>query len=201
MSGFSVWGLAATLAATMALAPQMVAAQTPAGEGMVNGKTFAPIGRGAVVSVEPEDDTDLNLRLRPIIARELRARGYRVAARAAVRFIYNAETPETRRVKQNLRRSAERGSDVNRDPRERTGPIRNPLIRRGLNLSGQPLKPGEQRHLVSVIVLNDQGSQYWVGTAHIDGRRGDSFDITSTLSQQLVRQLGRTVSNARFRVN
>jgi len=201
MTNFSIWGIAVVVAALAALAPQQAAAQTPVGSGVVSGKTFANIGRGATVSVEPEDDTDLNLRLRPIIARALRARGYRVAENAAVRFIYNADTPETRRAKTNLRRSAERGSGVNRDPRQRTGPMRNPLIRQGLNLSGRPLKPGEQRHLVSVIVLNDKGSQYWVGTAHIDGQRGDSFDIASVLSQQLVRQLGRNLSGTRFRMN
>jgi hypothetical protein len=201
MSGLSVWGMAVAIAAALAVAPQQVAAQSATDDGVVSGKTFAAIARGAAVSVEPEDDTDLNLRLRPVIARALRARGYRVAKNAAVRFIYNADTPETRRAKQNLRRSAERGSLYNRDPRQRSGAIRDPFIRQGLNLSGRPLKPGEQRHLVSVIVLNDQGTQYWVGTAYVDGHRGDSFDITSTLSQQLVRQLGRDVKERRFRVN
>ena len=201
MTNFLVWGIAVVVAALAALVPQQAAAQSPAGNGVVSGKTFANIGRGATVSVEPEDNTDLNLRLRPIIARALRARGYRVAENAAVRFIYNADTPETRRAKTNLRRSVERGSDVNRDPRQSTGPMRNPLIRQGLNLSSRPLKPGEQRHLVSVIVLNDKGSQYWVGTAHVDGQRGDSFGIASALSQHLVRQLGRNLSGNRFRMN
>jgi hypothetical protein len=193
--------MAVVAAASLALTPLQAAAQAPAGDGIVSGKNFAPIGRGAAVSVEPEDDTDLNLRLRPVIERALRARGYRIASNAAVRFIYNADTPETRRVKKNLRRSAERGSGVNRDPRQRSGPMRNPLIRQDLNLSGRPIKPNEQRHLVSVIVLNDKGTQYWVGTAHIDGHRGDSFDVTSALSRQLVQQLGRNVRERKFRVN
>lgn len=201
MTGFLVWGIAVVAAASLAFTPLDAAAQAVGGDGIVSGKTFAPIGRGAAVSVEPEDDTDLNLRLRAVIAKALRERGYRVAPNAAVRFIYNADTPETRRVRQSLRRSAERGSGVNRDPRQRSGPMRNPLIRQDLNLSGRPIKPNEQRHLVSVIVLNDKGTQYWVGTAHIDGHRGDSFDVTSALSLQLVRQLGRTVSRTRFRVN
>jgi hypothetical protein len=201
MTGFLVWGMAIVAAASLALAPMKATAQAAGGDGIISGKTFAPIGRGAAVSVEPEDDTDLNLRLRPIIAKALRERGYRVVRNAEVRFIYNADTPETRRVKQNLRRSAERGSGVNRDPRQRTGPMRNPLIRQDLNLSGRPIKPSEQRHLVSVIVLNDKGTQYWVGTAHIDGHGGDSFDVTSALSQQLVQQMGRTVRERKFRVN
>jgi len=201
MTKLTVWGIAVVTAASLVVASPWAGAQAPGGDGVVSGKTFAQIARGAAVSVEPEDDTDLNLRLRPVIAQALRARGYRIVPNAAVRFIYNADTPETRRVKNNLRRSAERGSNVNRDPRQRSGPIRNPLIRQDLNLSGRPLKPGEQRHLVSVIVLNDKGSQYWVGTAHVDGHHGDSFDVTSTLSQQLVRQLGRDVKGTRFRVN
>jgi hypothetical protein len=195
-----VWSIAAVIAATAALVPQPAAAQAAKGDGIINGKTFARIGRGNAVSVEPEDNTDLNLRLRPIIARALKARGYRIVTNASVRFIYNADTPETRRLKTTLRRSAERGSDVNRDPRQRTGPMRNPLFRRGLNLSGRPIKQGELRHLVSVIVLHDSGTQYWVGTAYVDGRKGDSFDIASKLSRQLVRQLGRNVSEARFTV-
>jgi len=201
MTGFLVWGMAVVAAASLTLTPLQAAAQAPAGDGIVSGKNFAAIGRGAAVSVEPEDDTDLNLRLRPVIERALRARGYRIASNAAVRFIYNADTPETRRVKKNLRRSAERGSGVNRDPRQRSGPMRNPLIRQDLNLSGRPIKPNEQRHLVSVIVLNDKGTQYWVGTAHIDGHHGDSFDVTSVLSRQLVQQLGRNVRERKFRVN
>jgi hypothetical protein len=201
MNRLLVWGIAAAIAASLSYTPQPAAAQASTSEGIVSGKTYAAIGRGATVSVEPEDDTDLNLRLRPIIAKALRARGYRIAEHAQVRFIYNADTPATRRIKNNLRRSAERGSGVNRDPRERTGPMRNPLIRQGLNLSGRPLKPSEDRHLVSVIVLNDKGTQYWVGTAHVDGYKGDSFDVTSVLSRQLVRQLGHNVDQRRFRVN
>lgn len=201
MTKLTVWGIAAATALSLAFASARAAEKAPGADGEVSGKTYAPIARGAAVSVEPEDDTDLNLRLRPIIAKALRERGYRVVRNAEVRFIYNADTPATRRVKNNLRRSAERGSNVNRDPRQRSGPIRNPLIRQDLNLSGRPLKPGEERHLVSVIVLNDKGTQYWVGTAHVDGHHGDSFDVTSTLSQQLVRQMGHTVSRTRFRVN
>ena len=201
MTKLTVWGIAAVTAASLVVASQWAGAQAPGADGVVSGKTFTPIARGAAVSVEPEDDTDLNLRLRAVIAQALRARGYRIVPHAAVRFIYNADTPETRRIKNNLRRSAERGSSVNRDPRQRSGPMRNPLIRQDLNLSGRPLKPGEQRHLVSVIVLNDKGSQYWVGTAHVDGHHGDSFDVTSALSQQLVRQMGRDVKGTRFRVN
>lgn len=201
MNKLLVWGMAAAIAASLGQAPQAAAAQPSTAEGVISGKTFAAIRRGATVSVEPEDDTDLNLRLRPIIAKALRARGYRVAENAQVRFIYNADTPETRRVKNNLRRSAERGSGVNRDPRQRSGPIRNPLIRQDLNLSGRPIKPSDQRHLVSVIVLNDKGTQYWVGTAHVDGHRGDSFDVTSALSKQLVREMGHNVKERRFRVS
>jgi len=201
MTKSMTWGATAMLVVLCLQPTPPAIAQTAAGSGMVTGKTFAPVARGSAVSVEPEDDTDLNLRLKPVIAAALKARGYRIVANAKVRFIYNAESPETRRLKRNLRRSAERGSAVNRDPRQRTGPIRNPLIRQGLNLSGQPLKPGDERHLVSVIVLNDSGSQYWVGTAHVDRNPGDSFGITSTLSRQLVRNLGRTVKAGRFKVN
>lgn len=201
MTGFTVWGMAALIAVSLGFTPQPLAAQSPGADGVVSGKTFAPIGRGAAISIEPEEDTDLNLRLRPIIAKALRERGYRITSNAAVRFIYNADTPQTRRVRNSLRRSAERGSAVNRDPRQRSGPMRDPLIRQDLNLSGRPIKPSDERHLVSVIVLNDKGTQYWVGTAHVDGHGGDSFDVTSALSQQLVRQLGRTVSRTQFRVN
>ena len=181
--------------------PAAAIAQQTSGNGVISGKVYAKIPRGAAVAVEPEDDTDLNLRLRPVIAAELKSRGFRISPNAQIRFIYNADTPETRRVKTQLRRSAERGSPLNRDPRQRSGPIRNPLIRRGLNLTGRPLKPGEARHLVNAIVLNDKGTQYWVGTALVDGKRGDSFSITSTLSRVLVRELGRTVEGQRFVVN
>jgi hypothetical protein len=169
--------------------------------GTLISKTFEMIAKGTAISIEPEEQTDLNERLRPVIARALRARGYRISEGAAVRFIFNADTPETRSVKNNLRRSPERGSALDRDPRRRSGSMRNPIFRRGLNLSGQPIKRAASRHLVTVIVLHENGTQYWVGTAKIDGKRGDSFDITSSLSRQLVRGLGKTVEGGKFVVN
>lgn len=172
-----------------------------ASDGVINAKSYQTLKRGTVVMVEPEEDTDLNLRLRPVIAKALRDRGYKVANTAPVRFIFNADTPETRRFKTTLRRSPERGSRLDRDPRERSGPINNPLIRQGLNLGGEPIKPGQRRHLVNVIVLHEAGSQYWVGTASVDGRRGDSYDITVSLARSLVRSLGSTIVKRPIDVN
>lgn len=191
----------AFLLAAVILWPASPSAQDLSRQGSLNSKHFAKIAKGTAISIEPEEQTDLNQRLRPVIARALRARGYRISENAAVRFIFNADTPETRGVKNNLRRSAERGSDLDRDPRRRSGSMRNPIFRRGLNLSGQPIKPASVRHLVTVIILHENGTQYWVGTAQIDGRRGDSFDITSSLSRELVHGLGKTVEGGRFVVN
>ena len=63
MNRLLVWGIAAAIAASLSYTPQPAAAQASTSEGIVSGKTYAAIGRGATVSVEPEDDTDLNLRL------------------------------------------------------------------------------------------------------------------------------------------
>ena len=193
--------IAAILLAAAIIWPVGLSAQNASRQGSVSSKTFAKIAKGTAISIEPEEQTDLNERLRPVIAQALRARGYRISENAAVRFIFNADTPETRGVKTNLRRSPERGSALDRDPRRRSGSMRNPLIRQGLNLSGQPIKPGIARHLVTVIVLHENGTQYWVGTARVDGKRGDSFDITSSLSRELVHGLGKTVEGGKFVVN
>lgn len=193
--------IAAILLAAAVFWPLGLSAQDARSRGSVSSKAFAKIAKGTAISIEPEEQTDLNERLRPVIARALRARGYRIAENAAVRFIFNADTPETRGVKTNLRRSPERGSALDRDPRRRSGSMRNPIIRQGLNLSGRPIKPSAARHLVTVIVLHENGTQYWVGTAKIDGKRGDSFDITSSLSRELVHGLGKTVEDGRFVVN
>jgi hypothetical protein len=189
------------LLAVTVLWPTDLLAQKSSSQGSVSTKNFAKIVKGTAISIEPEEATDLNERLRPVIARALRARGYRISENAAVRFIFNAESPETRGVKNNLRRSPERGSDLDRDPRRRSGSMQNPIIRQGLNLSGQPIKPAAVRHLVTVIVLHENGTQYWVGTAQIDGKRGDSFDITSSLSRELVLGLGKTVEGGKFNIN
>ncbi len=191
----------AILLAAAVLWPVGLSAQDLGRQGSLSSKNFAKIAKGTAISIEPEEQTDLNERLRPVIARALRARGYRISENAAVRFIFNADAPETRSVKNNLRRSPERGSALDRDPRRRSGSMRNPIIRRGLNLSGQPIKPAAVRHLVTVIVLHENGTQYWVGTAKVNGKRGDSFDITSSLSRQLVHGLGKTVEGGRFVVN
>lgn len=191
----------AFLLAAVILWPVGLSAQEFGRQGSLNSRHFAKIAKGTAISIEPEEQTDLNQRLRPVIARALRARGYRISENAAVRFIFNADTPETRSVKNNLRRSPERGSDLDRDPRRRSGSMRNPIFRQGLNLSGQPIKPASVRHLVTVIILHENGTQYWVGTAKIDGKRGDSFDITSSLSRELVHGLGKTVEGGRFVVN
>ena len=189
------------LLAAVLLWPVSLSAQEANSKGSLSSKTFAPIAKGTAISIEPEEQTDLNERLRPVIARALRARGYRISEKAAIRFIFNADTPETKNLKTNLRRSTERGSALDRDPRRRSGAMRNPLIRQGLNLSGRPIKPGALRHLVTVIVLHENGTQYWVATAKVDGKRGDSFDITSSLSRELVHGLGKTVEDGRFVVN
>ena len=191
----------AVLFALVVFWPASLLAQELSRQGSVSSKNFAKIVKGTAISIEPEEQTELNERLRPVIARALRARGYKISENAAVRYIFNADTPETRRVKNNLRRSPERGSDLDRDPRRRSGSMRNPIFRKGLNLSGRPIKPSAVRHLVTVIVLHENGTQYWVGTAKIDGKRGDYFDITSSLSRQLVYGLGKTVEGGRFVVN
>lgn len=191
----------AILLAAVVLWPASLSAQDLSRQGSLSSKNFAKIVKGTAISIEPEEQTDLNQRLRPVIARALRARGYKISDNAAVRFIFNADTPETRNIKNNLRRSSERGSALGRDPRRRSGSMRNPIFRRGLNLSGRPIKPASVRHLVTVIVLHENGTQYWVGTAQIDGKRGDSFDITSSLSRELVLGLGKTVEAGRFAVN
>lgn len=181
--------------------PTAAAAQAADDDAIMTTKLFNAIPKGSAIALEPEEDTDLNQRLRPVIGRELRAQGYRVVDGAPIRFIYNADTPETRRARVTTRRSAERGSSLGRDPRERSGPLRYPLIRQDLNLTGQPLKEGETRHLVNAIVLHESGNQYWVGTALIDGRRGDSYAITSRLAQVLTRQIGASVTGLKFGVN
>ncbi len=189
------------LLAVVVVWPANLLAQKLNDQGSVRSKNFAKIAKGTAIAIEPEEQTDLNERLRPVIARALRARGYRISENAAVRFIFNADTPETRSVKNNLRRSPERGSALGRDPRRRSGSMQNPIFRQGLNLSGQPIKPAAARHLVTVIVLHENGAQYWVGTAQIDGKRGDSFDITSSLSRELVQELGKTVKDGKFVIN
>jgi hypothetical protein len=181
--------------------PTVTTAQGAGDDGVMTTKVFKAIPKGAAITLEPEDDTDMNQRLRPVIARELRKQGYRVVDSAPIRFIYNADTPETRRARVTTRRSAERGSHLGRDPRERSGSMRYPLIRQDLNLTGQRLKEGETRHLVNAIVLQESGTQYWVGTALIDGRRGDSYAITARLAQVLTRQLGASVTGRKFGVN
>jgi len=193
--------MAAILLTATIMWPLGAIAQNAGGAGVVSSKNFVKIAKGAAIAIEPEEQTDLNVRLRPVLARALRARGYRISEQAPIRFIFNADTPETRNVKNNLRRSPERGSDLDRDPRRRSGSMRNPLIRQGLNLSGRPIKPGAARHLVTVIILHENGTQYWVGTAQVDSMRGDSFNITSSLSRELVHGLGKTVKGGKFVVN
>ena len=124
-----------------------------------------------------------------------------MAAAALSLSIYNADTPETRRAKRTLRRSTERGSGFTRNPLYRSGPLNDPQIRAGVGFAGQKSGPGQRRHLVNVIVLHEAGSQYWTGTASIDGRRGDSFEITASLARSLVQRMGTTVAKRPIGVN
>ncbi|MCG8694213.1 MAG: hypothetical protein MI806_23645, partial [Minwuiales bacterium] len=73
------------------------AAAWAAVDAVLNARALRPLNVDRPIAVEPLAESDLNLRLADAIVRELAARGYRVAAGADRRLIFDTQIEQATR--------------------------------------------------------------------------------------------------------
>ncbi|HEX7006043.1 MAG TPA: hypothetical protein VF274_02825 [Alphaproteobacteria bacterium] len=168
-------------------------------EAVIVARAYAALPKAKVVSVQGEDNSDLNSRLLGLITSEMQRLGYRVGDTGDVTLYYNASSPITERSSERgPRRSALLGST---DPRTDRGQLLDraePQIRiRPEGVLGQPSSSLIDTYSMNVIITESGGTQYWVGTATTYLPRADSYEVSVSLTKALFRQFGKTVDNQR----
>lgn len=129
------------------------------------------------------DDTDLNMRLRPIFEQELTAQGYRLDERGDL--ILSIETrveekPDADKPVTIIGRGGSRG-------RPEIGvQLQLPLFTWNSELSGR-------RYSLSVTLGRRNEPPVWVAAAEAVAGHGDRFDIQSALARALLEVLGQSV--------
>jgi hypothetical protein len=208
MRGQSRGLLAAGLAISVALSMQLAGAgsaraqakdEPPPREAVIVSRAYSPLPKAKVVSLQGEDNSDLNSRLHGLVSAEMQRLGYRLGENGDVTLYFNASAPVTEpSAERGTRRSAVRGST---DPRTDRGQLLDqaePQFRvRPQGVLGQPESSLLDTYSMNVIVTERGGVQYWVGTATTHLPRADSYEVSVSLTKALFREFGRTVSSQR----
>lgn len=168
-------------------------------EAVIVSRAYAVLPKGKVVSLQAEDNSDLNNRLLGLITAEMQRRGYRLADSGDVTLYYNASSPITEAARQReLRRSAELGSTAPRTDRGQVRDQAEPLIRiRPEGVLGQPSSSLVDSYSMNIIITESGGTQYWVGTATTYLPRANSYEVSVSLTKALFREFGKTLDNHR----
>ena len=195
-----VWAAGVLFSMTIVTAAPALAESTdePAPrQATIVARAYSALPKAKVVSLQGEDNSDLNSRLHGLVASEMQRLGYRIGDNGDVTLYYNASSPVTDiESSQNLRRSAIRGSNQPRTDRGQLLDQAQPQIRiRPQGVLGQPESSILDTYSVNVIVTERGGSQFWVGTATTYLPRADSYAVSVSLTKALFLQFGKTVSN------
>ena len=173
--------------------------ELPPREAVIVARAYDKLPKTKVVTLQGEDNSDLNYRLHGLIASEMQRLGYRIGDNGDVTLYYNASAPVTEAAPdRELRRSAVLGSNA---PRTDRGQIRDqaePMFRiRPEGVLGQPTSSLIDTYSMNVIVTERGGGQYWVGTSTTYLPRADSYEVSVSLTKALFREFGKTVSSQR----
>jgi hypothetical protein len=172
-------------------------------QAVIVARAYAPLPKAKVVSLQGEDNSDLNARLLGLITAEMQRLGYRIGDAGEVTLYYNASSPITElSAQRGTRRSALRGST---DPRTDRGQLLDqaePQIRiRPEGVLGQPTSSLIDTYSMNVIVTERGGAQYWVGTATTYLPRADSYEVSVSLTKALFHEFGKTLSDQRVPID
>ncbi|HVO14638.1 MAG TPA: hypothetical protein VMV26_05465 [Alphaproteobacteria bacterium] len=168
-------------------------------EAVIVARAYSPLPKVKIISLQGEDNSDLNSRLHGLVSAEMQRLGYKLGENGDVTLYYNASAPVTEpTADRGTRRSAVRGST---DPRTDRGQLLDqaePQFRvRPQGVLGQPESSILDTYSMNVIVTERGGVQYWVGTATTHLPRADSYEVSVSLTKALFREFGRTVSSQR----
>jgi hypothetical protein len=168
-------------------------------QAVVVARAYSPLPKAKVITLQGEDNSDLNSRLHGLVASEMQRLGYRLGENGDVTLYFNASAPVTELSgDRGTRRSAVRGSN---DPRTDRGQLLDqaePQFRvRPQGVLGKPESSILDTYSMNVIVTQRGGVQFWVGTATTYLPRADSYEVSVSLTKALFREFGKTVSSQR----
>jgi hypothetical protein len=166
-------------------------------QAVIVARAYAPVPKAKVVSLQGEDNSDLNGRLHNLIAAEMQRLGYRIGENGDVTLYYNASAPVTEQdADRGTRKSAVRGSTSPRTDRGQLLDQAQPQIRiRPQGVLGQPESSLVDTYSMNVIITERGGSQFWVGTSTTHLPRADSYEVSVSLTKALFREFGKTVNS------
>ena len=172
-------------------------------QAMIVSRAYSSLPKAKVISLQGEDNSDLNSRLHGLVASEMQRLGYSLGENGDVTLYYNASSPVTElEADRSLRRSAIRGSNEPRTDRGQLLDQAQPQIRlRPQGVLGQPELSLLDTYSMNVIVTERGGSQFWVGTATTYLPRADSYEVSVSLTKALFREFGKTVSSQKVPID
>jgi len=212
--GFGALALLAALLLS-GLPPARLAAERPGGAaqlvqapapvvGVVNAASFEPLDRALPVTVQPLDDTDLNLQIRDQILAELRQGAYRVSDPAALELSFDSSVEQGRIPARELSLGhLDAGSE--KDAQSGTGvdvEVNVWSSSQDSVLGGR--KEAEGKRKVSQFHINAElrslrdGTLIWRGDVFADMDLSGPEQLSGQLVLPLVASLGRTVRNQPF---
>ena len=193
------------LAAVCALLVAPAFAQAP-GDGLLNAVAYDAIPTGAAVAVRPLDNSDDNMVLKEEFERELRARGYVVAADAALilsfetRGTTGAWTSGERRYVLELR--AQGGREGGEDASARVNVFDSAaggLLNPGRGGTTSIVTPSQYR-LDATVDDRASGRRLWQGWAVADLEHADGLALTRAMVPAVAASVGRTVRRQVFAI-
>jgi hypothetical protein len=171
-------------------------------EAVIVARAYSPLPKAKVVSLQGEDNSDLNSRLHGLVAAEMQRLGYRISDNGDVTLYYNASAPVTEpSAARGTRRSALRGAPGQRDDRGQLIETDPQFRARPQGVLGQPESAILDTYSMNVIVTERGGVQFWVGTATTHLPRADSYEVSVSLTKALFREFGKTVSSQRVPID
>lgn len=182
---------------TLTWAPTSAAAQA-ADMPMVVTRSFAPIPHGWAFDVEPRDDSDANLRLRDVLAEELRARAYLAAIGAPLRLRFTTDRVTPTTTSEQVASLGGNGSPNVGD--DLPGALLLDPVGAAPRREGGPFAPPRFDHPIAVVsyrlratVETRSGRVLWQGEASAAASRAGEQMLGRELAAALVAEIGRTV--------
>ena len=155
---------------------------------MLNARALRPLNVDRPIAVGPLAESDLNLRLAAAIARELAARGHRVAPGAERRLVFDTQIERVTAPGKRLGGEANIGSSGARLQLDWTVPLQPPA----------DVRPGASYYSLSLSLLGQDGLPIWQAHAAVTAAYCDRYSVCLAAVTALLDRFGRTVTNERM---
>ncbi len=152
---------------------------------MLNARALQPLTADRPIAVEPLTDSDLNLRLADAIARELAARGHRVAPDADQRLVFDTQIERASVPGKRLGGEANIGSGGARLELHWTVPLQPPA----------DVRTGASYYSLTLSLAGEDGLPIWQARAAVTAAYCDRYSVCLAAVTALLDRFGQTVTN------